>query len=177
MKRLDPLWLPHYAAFVWRASRDDARLAELFAPDAVLVPVPSSGPMRDVRWTALQLALTLRSLGLGGHVWTGLRRAITVRKSATAPTAARPSVRAHYQSFAVDVPALPIQRVVLIDDVITRGRTALAAAARLRTGLPGVDIRAFALIRTLGFANRLERLIECCHGVVRWAGGDARRVP
>ena len=35
----------------------------------------------------------------------------------------------------------------------------------------------FALIRTLGFAPRLEQLIEPCHGVIRWAGGDARREP
>jgi len=67
--------------------------------------------------------------------------------------------------------------VVLIDDVITKGRTLLAAAARLRSELPSADIRGFALIRTVGFVHQIKRLEDSCHGVVRWAGGDARREP
>jgi hypothetical protein len=66
---------------------------------------------------------------------------------------------------------------VLIDDVITKGRTLLAAAARLRSELPLADIRGFALIRTAGFVHQIKCLEEPCHGVVRWAGGDARREP
>jgi adenine/guanine phosphoribosyltransferase-like PRPP-binding protein len=72
---------------------------------------------------------------------------------------------------------MPASRIVLIDDVITKGRTLLAAAARLQAELPHADIRAFALIRTLGFVQHMERVLEPCHGVVRWAGGDARREP
>jgi hypothetical protein len=67
--------------------------------------------------------------------------------------------------------------IVLIDDVITKGRTVLAAAARLQAVFPHADIRAFALIRTVGFRQRMDCLIEPCDGVVRWAGGDARRDP
>jgi hypothetical protein len=43
--------------------------------------------------------------------------------------------------------------------------------------LPHADIHAFALIRTQGLVNHIEHLAEPCHGVVRWAGGDARREP
>jgi type IV secretion system protein VirB3 len=39
------------------------------------------------------------------------------------------------------------------------------------------DARFFALIRTQGFWPHIEHLAEPCHGVVRWAGGDARREP
>jgi type IV secretion system protein VirB3 len=39
------------------------------------------------------------------------------------------------------------------------------------------DARFFALIRTQGFLPHIEHLAELCHGVVRWAGGDARREP
>jgi adenine/guanine phosphoribosyltransferase-like PRPP-binding protein len=67
--------------------------------------------------------------------------------------------------------------IVLIDDVITKGRTLLAAAARLRAELPYGEIRGFALIRTQGFVQHVEHLTEPCHGVVRWAGGDAHREP
>jgi hypothetical protein len=59
----------------------------------------------------------------------------------------------------------------------TKGRTLLAAAARLQAELPHADIRAFALIRTQGFVPHLGSVFESCHGVIRWAGGDARREP
>jgi hypothetical protein len=100
-----------------------------------------------------------------------------VTKSATAPSAGRPTVQQHYDSLAAMPARGGIQRVVLIDDVITKGRTLLAAAARLRLELPSSDIRGFALVRTEGFVHRIRHLEELCHGVVRWAGGDARREP
>jgi predicted amidophosphoribosyltransferase len=177
VKNVDPLWVARYAAFVMQTSVNDAHLREMFAPNVVLVPVPGSMPAREGRSSALHLARALESLGLGMCVWPGLRRAHAVRKSATAPTAARPSVREHYESFVVAVPAQPLPRILLVDDVITKGRTALAAATRLRAALPDTDVRAFALIRTLGFADRLEGLAAWCHGVVRWTGEDARREP
>jgi phosphoribosylpyrophosphate synthetase len=67
--------------------------------------------------------------------------------------------------------------MVLVDDVITKGRTLFAAAARLRHEFPQLDIRAFALVRTLGFLSRLDRAFAPCQGVVYWAGGDTRREP
>jgi predicted amidophosphoribosyltransferase len=110
-------------------------------------------------------------------VWTALQRRYTVIKSATAAPAERPSVQVHYDSFASTLPVLPNRRFLLIDDVITKGRTLLAAAARLRSVSAHVDIGAFALIRTAGFADHIEHTAEPCHGVIRWAGGDARREP
>jgi hypoxanthine phosphoribosyltransferase len=77
----------------------------------------------------------------------------------------------------VERATLAIHKILLVDDVITKGRTLLAAAARLQEQFPHADIRAFALIRTLGFTPRVEQLAETCNGVVRWAGGDARRDP
>jgi hypoxanthine phosphoribosyltransferase len=71
----------------------------------------------------------------------------------------------------------PPRRIVLVDDVITKGRTILAAAAKLQQVLPHTDIRAFALVRTMGFLPDVTRFLEPCQGVVRWAGGDARRDP
>jgi adenine/guanine phosphoribosyltransferase-like PRPP-binding protein len=83
----------------------------------------------------------------------------------------------HYESFSVTLPAFPVRRVVLVDDVITKGRTLLAAASRLQADLPSLEVAAFALIRTLGFVRRMDHVTDLCHGFVRWSGGDARRDP
>ena len=177
VKSSDPLWLPRYAGFVYRHSLSNRHLAALFARDTVLVPVPGSARSGETPWAAFRLAVALSEVGFALRIWTGLRRRYTVTKSATAPSAARPTVQQHYDSFALIRVTTPIHRVVLIDDVITKGRTLLAAAARLRAVLPFADVRGFALIRTQGFVNHIEHLAEPCCGVVRWAGGDARREP
>ncbi len=177
VKASDPLWLPHYAGCVYRSSLRDRQLAELLTRGAILVPVPGSARTGEAPWTALRLAIALSQVGLGSRTWIGLRRGYAVTKSATAVSTARPSVHQHYDSFVAMPPVMPLRSVLLIDDVVTKGRTLLAAAARLRSVLPSADIRAFALMRTQGFAHHIEHLAEPCHGVIRWAGGDARREP
>jgi hypothetical protein len=177
VKSRDPLWLACYAGFVYRCSLGNRHLAAVFARDAVLVPVPGSARSGEAPWAALRLAVALSEVGFGLSIWTGLRRRCAVTKSATAPSASRPTVYEHYDSFEVMRAVSPIRRVVLIDDVITKGRTLLAAAARLQSAFPLADIRGFALIRTQGLVNHIEHLAEPCCGVIRWAGGDARREP
>jgi len=178
VKTVDPSWLPRYAGFVYRESLSDPQLAALFSQGAAMVPVPGSSPwVGEALWPALQLAIALREVGFALPVWTGLRRQIAVRKSATSPNGQRPSAWQHYESLSVTPPAAPLRKVVLIDDIITKGRTLLAAAARLRADMPSVDIRAFTLMRTQGFLACLDHMVDVCHGVVRWAGGDARREP
>jgi hypothetical protein len=177
VKRSDAVWLSRYAGRVYRASFRDSQLAALFARGAALVPIPGSAVSTGARWPALQLALALSEVGFGLPVWPVLRRLVAVRKSSTAPVAARPRVCEHYASFCVTTSLVGVDRIVLVDDVITKGRTLLAAAARLREQPPNPDVRAFALIRTLGFASRMDHLVEPSHGRIRWARDDARREP
>lgn len=177
VKASDPRWLPRYVRQVMELCATGRPFARLFAPDAWLVPVPGCVPRCAMSTAACQLAMALRAFGLGSEVWPGLLRRTAVPRSATALHGERPSVRQHYESFAVGVARgrLP-ERIVLIDDVISRGRTLLGAAARLRSEFPHADIRAFALVRTLGFLSHLDRLLAPCVGVVYWRG-DARREP
>jgi adenine/guanine phosphoribosyltransferase-like PRPP-binding protein len=83
----------------------------------------------------------------------------------------------HYESFAIETLPHPPDSLVLVDDVITKGRTLLAAAARLHEAFPAADIRAFALLRTMGLIPRIRHLIEPCRGSICWKAGDARRNP
>lgn len=149
-----------------------------FPATAMLVPVPGSKPSAWGSATATgRLARALLEKGLGQGIWFGLRRVSAVRKSATAPPGARPTVRNHYDTMALGEIDGPGMSLVLIDDVVTKGRTLLAAALRLREVFPTADVRAFALLRTMGYAFDVERSLAPCVGKIEWNGDDARRCP
>ena len=183
LKSADPAWLPHYAGLVHEHAARHGMLSTLFARESVLVPVPGSAPSGRGVWAAQRLALALQGVGLGGSVWPAIERRFPVRKSATALNADRPTVHQHYESFAVTgrwaakpLP-YPPTRMILVDDVITKGRTILAAAVRLHEAFPHADIRAFALVRTMGLVPDVSNPLSPCHGIVLWAAGDSRREP
>jgi hypothetical protein len=178
VKRSDPVWLPRYAACVIELRERHGCFRSVFAGAPVLVPVPGSEPADCGSWAAAYLALALTELGLARVTWVALRRQFAVRRSSRAPAGTRPTVQEHCQSLLVCAGwHKPPEKIILVDDVITKGRTLFAAAARLQAALPHAEIRGFALIRTMGHLQRLDRLIAPCEGVVYWAGGDARREP
>ena len=172
-------------ALVAQAIRGDGQvpqspsLVRFFPADATLVPVPGSRPSSGVRETAAErLAVALLKQGLGRRIWFGLRRVRAVPKSATAAPGARTSVKTHYDTMAVDETDSPaVSHIVLIDDVVTKGRTLLAAALRLEEAVPRVDLRAFALLRTMGYAGDICQFLAPCEGKIEWNGDDARRSP
>lgn len=144
----------------------------------MLIPVPpSDSRTRACYWAAWQLALAIKATGLGDGVWTGLRRVIPVDRSSAAWTWQRPTVREHYRSITVTQSVSAPAQVLLVDDVITKGRTLVAAAIRLQEAFPRCRIRAFALLRTMGFVHDIERLIDPCQGQIQWNGVDAYRDP
>jgi adenine/guanine phosphoribosyltransferase-like PRPP-binding protein len=80
--------------------------------------------------------------------------------------------------MAVDNASVPCaSNVILVDDVVTRGRTLLAAALRLREALPRADVRGFALVRTMGYSPVPDQLLMPCTGKIEWKCDDARRSP
>jgi hypothetical protein len=178
LKAGDARFMARYAVQVHQQSQDPMQLAGFFRPDDVLVPVPGSTPKSSAAlWVAADLADALAREGLGALAWRGLHRVIAVRKSGTAARGARPTVALHYESLLMDHPPIAPQSVVLIDDVITRGRTLLAAATRVHEVLPNARIRAFALLRTMGLITDVKRLLEPCRGKISWKAGDAFRNP
>ncbi len=167
-----------YALRVRQQAMDSPLLAGFFGATDILVPVPGSEPCTPGGvWAAEDLAIALVNEGIGAAAWPGLRRARAVRKSATAAPGARPTVSRHYESFIVERPAIPPQSIVLIDDVVTKGRTLLAAASRLREAFPRAQIRAFALVRTMGLISNIQQVLDPCKGEIRWRAGDAHRSP
>jgi hypothetical protein len=167
-----------YALRVREEMATNEWLAEYLDASPVWVPVPGNSPAPwGSRPVSEQLALALLGVGVGGSIWTGLCRRHAVRKSARSCPGKRPTVGMHFESFAIERHSPPPARVVLLDDVITKGRTLMAAAMRLHDAFPDVEIRAFAMLRTMGMVDRLEQLVDPCVGVIRWRAGDAHRQP
>lgn len=178
LKAGDAGFMRRYALRVHQQAADSPPLAGFFAATDVLIPVPGSSPYAvGGSWAAEHLAVALVKEGLGALAWCGLQRARAVRKSATAAPGERPSVNLHYESFFFERPAMPLERIVLIDDVVTKGRTLLAAASRVHEAFPSAQIRAFALVRTMGLISGVQRLLDPCKGEIRWWAGDAHRSP
>jgi len=172
-------WLRSYAATVHQeVTHGTAAFREFFTKPTVLVPVPEYRASRSATmWCARRLAYALREAGLAEEVWAGLRRVSSVERSSSAWMWERPTVQQHYQSFAVRPTAKAAKNILLVDDVITKGRTLAAAAIRMQQVFPKADVRAFALIRTMGFVLDVPRLFEPCQGVIHWNGEDAYRAP
>src|SRR5882672_6294044 len=151
VKGCDARWLARYAMRVREQAFEHHQYGDLFGPEVILIPVPRSVLSScETSWAAGQISLALLHQGLAAAVWTGLRRQCAVRKSATAPCIGRPTVAEHYDSFVVDSSLRTPKRIALVDDVVTRGRTLLAASMRMHERFPGAQIGAFALVRTLG---------------------------
>jgi predicted amidophosphoribosyltransferase len=180
IKAAEPPLVSLYARRVMRQAHLMPSLAEFFRAIDVLIPIPASEPRRPNRdYLPDRLADAFVAEGLAPSAWKGLLRIRGVAKSATAAPGRRPTVRAHYESLSV-VPSskLPADaRLLLVDDVVTKGRTLLAAAMRLHETFPQARITAFALLRTLGFKDHLGGLLEPCVGRIGWRAGDAHRNP
>jgi hypothetical protein len=177
LKEGDEHFMFKYAVRVRQQMEPASQLAGFFLADDLLVPVPRSAPKVAGTWAAAELARALVEAGVGSATWPGLRRISAVAKSATSAKGWRPSVARHYDSLRLEPFQIRPRRVVLIDDVITRGRTLLAAASRVREALPETQVRAFALLRTMGLISDLSHLLEPCTGEIRWIRGDAQRIP
>lgn len=178
LKAGDAEFLIRYAARVRYEVRDHRLFQGYFDAGTLLIPVPGCAPRAPGKASAAErLAAALVDAGLGGGLWCGLKRVCPVRKSATAPSFTRPTAAKHYGSFMVEPCDWSPARILLVDDVITKGRTLIAAATRVREAFPQAQIRAFALLRTLGLVADVERLVDPCVGQIRWRGGDAHRCP
>jgi hypothetical protein len=146
-----------------------ADLAPFLNPEVTLVPVPRSAPLAEgALWPAKVIADILARAGLGGGVLPCIERVTAVRKSSSSPATERPSVGEHYESLGVQDQLLKPARITLVDDVLTQGRTMVACALRLLDVFPGAEVRGFAIIRTQGFVDNVEKIVEPSTGVIHY---------
>jgi hypothetical protein len=122
---------------------------QFFEPNVALIPVPGHAPLAPgAVSTAERIAAALAQRGLG-NVQPVLKRASPVTKSAWARAADRPRALQHFETLRMEQSLIKPQRIVLIDDFLTRGATFLGAASRVRSDNADAAIKAFALVRSI----------------------------
>jgi hypothetical protein len=151
---------------------------DFLGPDAFLVPVPpSSLLMKGGLWVPQRIAIALLGVGLGREVAELLERRRPVRKAAYCRPEERPKAKENYATLGVWRPLSSPERIVLIDDVITRGAALLGAASSLAEVLPESEIFGFAMIRTVSNPGEFISIDDPCMGVIRLRDGETYRCP
>lgn len=153
-------------------------LEEFLGRDVALIPVPRSSLQKPgALWPGKEIADALLACGFGNQVLPCLSRVHAVTKAATAASSARPRAADHLASLQVtNAVALP-SLVTLVDDVVTRGAQLMGAAWALWKVRPDLQIRAFAVLRTISDPVDFIEVLAPTEGTISIRGGEAFRVP
>lgn len=154
---------------------------------AVLVPVPKSAPLTSAPlakgnplWASRRIADALREEGFGIEVAPIVVRKHAIRQSHSAEGPSRPWPDQHQESVEVKR-ALPIDfsgKIILVDDVVTRGSTLLGCALAILESYPDASVSGFAVARTLKQGELMEgTAIQPVTGTIRWRDGWIDREP
>ncbi len=166
LKKSNPERIKRIAS--WLASdRGRELFRDWFGPRVGLVPAPGHAPLvrrHDTRSATFDLVRSMEEHGLGiRKEW--LRRTRKVQKSAWAPPGSRPTEELHRKT--IEVPALPdlglarrLDRILVIDDVITTGATLHACVCRLSEAFPSTSVAVFAVVRTMTGAAQVARCFD-----------------
>lgn len=121
--------------------------------NSALVPVPKSSlHMEGAVYPSRIIAQTLVDNGLGNSVVDCLRRIYPIPKSSSQFTAeTRNTVDVHLDSLEVRPLLISEPTIILIDDILTLGRTFMASAIKMQEMYPEKEIKIFSPIRTRSF--------------------------
>lgn len=148
--------------------QESKALKGTFGPDVTLVPVPRSAPRRtpDTLWPGLSLATALFEHALGRDVQKLLVRTQAVPDAHGSAGGERPTVSTLSGSlrWRGDLGS-NLERILLVDDVVTRGTTFLSARDVIQDIQPELEVEGFAAIRTVSF-EVVERPLDPVRGTI-----------
>lgn len=152
--------------------------SDFFGPNVTLVPAPRSSPLGEGHlWPGLMIAQKLVEAGLAQNVLPCLKRIEPVPKSHLQVSGQRPDVQKHYDTMMVEPQLLQPAKIILIDDVISIGRTVFAGAMRLQEAFPNTEIRVFGILRTRGFIPEITAVRNfIVSEIIESGGGGCRRI-
>ncbi len=121
-------------------------LEKLLSDAGTLVPIPRCAPrVKEGLWVPLRIAEELAAKGIGDGVEPFLERTARVARSSGVPRAEdRPDPPDHHKTIRCTTPLFSPKKITLVDDVVTRGSTLVASAARIKEHFPDVAVQAFA---------------------------------
>lgn len=126
------------------------------------VPIPRSAPLvAKAVWPAWLICLKLLSMGFGKDMYDLLERKSAVQTGHFNSSAEnRATIDQHYNTIEVTNSSLIVpEQIVLVDDVITQGRTAVACYQRLKEIFPNTSISIFTPVITKTF-DEVNLLID-----------------
>lgn len=157
------------------------KFSTYFGEETILVPVPSSAPMRNETspWIAKRICDALKSSGLAGVVLPIAVRRTAVAKSAYQAWGNRPTPQDHFESVEILSDMYQFEQLLLVDDIVTKGSTFLGIASRVQEAYPRANVQAFAMIRTMGLQPDIGSIhLPISEGLItRDHAGGANRDP
>lgn len=144
---------PEFSRIV--ATRIHALNKQKYFNGATLIPIPRSSPVKPGSvFPSKVIAETLIENKIGESLIECLKRTNAVPKSSGEYSAeTRNSVDTHLESLSVDNVLILEPTLILIDDVFTQGRTAMASAMKLKELFPEKGIKVFCPFRTRSFQD------------------------
>ncbi len=162
------------------AGKSSSALRKVLGSDVLVVPCPRSAPLLPgALWPAKEICAALVSHNLAAGVAEILERIKPVQKSSTALSKDRPKPEEHFLTMKLGSQEsifAPISKITVVDDVITRGATLLAAASHLKSRFPNARVQAFALVRTMSYGE-IKSIIDPTLGEILLDKNDALRQP
>lgn len=162
-----------------------------FGSDVVVVPAPRSSPFpprdlevplrgteRDFLWVPRRICDEMVRAGLAAETHTLLVRERRVARSSASGAAERPLPQEHLDSISCRVLLDSRAKILVVDDVVTRGATLLACASLLAERFPEAEVRTFALIRAISTSQDFAGMLAPVAGSISLRPqGDTLRRP
>jgi len=132
--------------------------SEFFGDNVFLVPAPKSSLTKPgTLCVPKRLAEEFSKIRIG-TILDCLERITEVTKSSLSNPKDRPKPIDHYNSIIVKRVNQNPMKILLIDNIITRGATILGCASKLRESFPNASIKAFVVLQAISNSKNFKSI-------------------